>query len=182
MDSIAAVLIAKIRDLGYETFSMNLWRETRLYVNVEDQPSFYFDLRDSMNIMSPRKLSSGFFGDMRSLRHFLQENRGALLKGMAPGRYYISKDSVTLGDTGLPISARTVSMVALTICGKEYLADDIREFLQDLPDQKEHPIGETLVEANVLEKDGDCYKVKDQKAVDQLLEGGFYTIRDARRG
>lgn len=180
MDSATAVLMAKIQDLGYERFSMNIWGGNRLYVNLDGHRSFYFDMEDSMNIKSNQKLAESVFWDMRSLRRFLQRNKDRLLKEMVPGQYYVSKEPVPVGNTGCTIQTKTVPMLAVTICGKEYLADDVREFLRSLPEQKENSIGETLAEAGILKKTKDGYTVKDQAAVDQLLDSGVYQVKRRR--
>lgn len=180
MDSATSLLMAKIRDLGYEKFSMNLWGGSRLYVNLDGHRSFYFDMEDSMNIKSSQKLSESVFWDMRSLRRFLQRNRAQLQKEMEPGQYYNSKEPIQVGITGCAIQTRVIPMMAVTICGKEYLADDIRAFLSDLSEQKEQPIGETLTEAGILEKTGNGYKIKDPEAVEQLRTSGLYQGKKGR--
>ena len=177
MDSATSLLMAKIRDLGYEKFSMNLWGGSRLYVNLDGHRSFYFDMEDSMNIKSSQKLSESVFWDMRSLRRFLQRNRTQLQKEMEQGQYYSSKEPIQVGTTGCAIQTRVIPMMAVTICGKEYLADDVRSFLRSLSEQKENLIGETLTEAGILEKTETGYAVKDQAAVDQLLDSGVYRVK-----
>lgn len=180
MDSATSLLMAKIRDLGYEKFSMNLWGGSRLYVNLDGHRSFYFDMEDSMNIKSNQKLAESVFWDMRSLRRFLQRNKDRLIKEMAPGQYYVSREPIPVGNTGCTIQTKTVPIMVVTICGKEYLADDVRGFLCSLSEQKENPIGETLTEAGILEKAESGYKVKDQVAVDQLLDSGVYQVKRRR--
>lgn len=94
-------LLFRIRDRGYASFSVNLWRERRLYINIKGETDLFFDLDEiegSFCLHSRKQIPSPLFGDMFSLRNYICQNREALIASLKDAGTCTVKPDTVLSD------------------------------------------------------------------------------------
>lgn len=81
----------QLHSLGYQNITVNLWQDTRLYINIKGKPTFYYDIMRSCVIHSEELLPRGFFLSARTLCTFLQTHKEELILELGDGKYRTDK-------------------------------------------------------------------------------------------
>lgn len=94
---MAEKLLQKLKDLGFEKVTINLWHESNLYVNIEGMKPFYYWLGGSAKICSRDRLDADVFAKARTLCGWISSHRWDLISQMGEGVYYRS-DKMGIGE------------------------------------------------------------------------------------
>lgn len=78
---IEAKVIHAFKDIGYTNAKMNVWNNVRLYVNLNPERSFSYDMTQGFKISSRIKLTPEEFRTARNLIPLLKRHRDQLMDG-----------------------------------------------------------------------------------------------------
>lgn len=85
-------ILWKIRRMGYEGASINLWHGSVLYVNIPNLPAVSISLTEKVSghlrVGSAKMLSPSVFYNMMSLADFVDRHKTAICSNMKEGVYY----------------------------------------------------------------------------------------------